>query len=55
MFQNRMSSNVNMFIWNHLSSEQMKKYIDMFADINELFIRLITFVIIQLDDAMIQY
>ena len=31
-----------MFISNHLSSKQMKEYIDLFADINELFIRLIT-------------
>ena len=31
-----------MFIWNHLSSKQMKEYIDLFADINELLIRLIT-------------
>ena len=31
-----------MFIWNHLSSKQMKEYIDLFADINELFIRSIT-------------
>ena len=31
-----------MFIWNHLTSKQMKEYIDLFADINELFIRLIT-------------
>ena len=31
-----------MFIWNHLSSKQMKEYIDLFADINELLITLIT-------------
>ena len=31
-----------MFISDHLSSQQMKEYIDLFADINELFIRLIT-------------
>ena len=31
-----------MFISNHLSSKQMKEYIDLFTDINELFIRLIT-------------
>ena len=31
-----------MFISDHLSSKQMKEYIDLFADINELFIRLIT-------------
>ena len=31
-----------MFIWNHLLSKQMKEYIDLFADMNELFIRLIT-------------
>ena len=31
-----------MFIWNHLSSKQMKEYIDLFGDINELLIRLIT-------------
>ena len=31
-----------MFIWNHLTSKQMKEYIDLFADINELFIRSIT-------------
>ena len=31
-----------MFIWNHLLSKQMKENIDLFADMNELFIRLIT-------------
>ena len=31
-----------MFIWNHLLSQQLKEYIDLFADINELSIRLIT-------------
>ena len=31
-----------MFIWNHLkSSTQMKEYIDLFADMNERFIKLI--------------
>ena len=44
-----------MFIWNHLSSKQMKEYIDLFTDINELLARLITLVIIQLDYVMIQY
>ena len=31
-----------MFIWNHLLSQQLKEYIDLFVDINELSIRLIT-------------
>ena len=31
-----------MFTWNHLLSKQMKEYVDLFVDMNELFIRLIT-------------
>ena len=31
-----------MFTWNQLLSKQMKEYVDLFVDMNELFIRLIT-------------
>ena len=31
-----------MFTWNHLLRKQMKEYIDLFVEMNKLFIRLMT-------------